>query len=358
MRVYVASKLVHAPKWIALRDAGINVVSTWIDNPTIPPTDVEMEDLWVRCIAESAASDVILAYREEKEILKGSFIEIGSALACGATIFAVGFDYMTFIHHPRVTVFPTLDDALIELEARKANEEYEAQISASMEPDQIEAADLTFEEELRSLINRYSKENGSNTPDFILAAHLSAYIDTLSEFMKNRDAWYDINKYDINGAGPVSLPENPAVAYFEKARENGDTRQYQKTAKTKIRKATPGKVYETVINGIVETTNTAKKDSYEVRGESGEIYLISEEKLKTRYVWENNDADGWGIYAAIGKVHAVCYYGNSLVFKAPWGEDMICNEGDFLCSTGGSDDVYRIERDTFFRTYSPLPRVI
>ena len=31
---------------------------------------------------------------------------------------------------------------------------------------------MTFHEELTALLNKYSKENGSNTPDFILALYL------------------------------------------------------------------------------------------------------------------------------------------------------------------------------------------
>ncbi len=32
---------------------------------------------------------------------------------------------------------------------------------------------MNFEEELRALINKHSKENGSDTPDFVLAEYLT-----------------------------------------------------------------------------------------------------------------------------------------------------------------------------------------
>ena len=47
-----------------------------------------------------------------------------------------------------------------------------------------------FEDELKSLLNRYSKENASNTPDFILAEYLMKCLDTYSLTVQRRDAWY------------------------------------------------------------------------------------------------------------------------------------------------------------------------
>ena len=41
--------------------------------------------------------------------------------------------------------------------------------------------ELTFREELGSLLNRRSKENTSNTPDFILAAFLEECLDAFDE---------------------------------------------------------------------------------------------------------------------------------------------------------------------------------
>ena len=50
-----------------------------------------------------------------------------------------------------------------------------------------------FEYELYLLINRFSQENMSNTPDFILARYL---VDSLSAFNNSvnaREAWYGRN---------------------------------------------------------------------------------------------------------------------------------------------------------------------
>jgi hypothetical protein len=48
-----------------------------------------------------------------------------------------------------------------------------------------------FEEELRSLINKYSKENESNTPDFILAEYLLSCLEAFNTACNERNKWYN-----------------------------------------------------------------------------------------------------------------------------------------------------------------------
>ena len=47
-----------------------------------------------------------------------------------------------------------------------------------------------FRKELEPLINKYSKENGSDTPDFILARYLENVLDNFDAAVKERDEWY------------------------------------------------------------------------------------------------------------------------------------------------------------------------
>lgn len=49
-----------------------------------------------------------------------------------------------------------------------------------------------FCEDLDALLNRYSRENGSNTPDFILGAFLRKCLDSWNEATKARDQWYGV----------------------------------------------------------------------------------------------------------------------------------------------------------------------
>lgn len=50
---------------------------------------------------------------------------------------------------------------------------------------------MTFQKELTSLINRYSKENKSNTPDFILAEYMNECLLIFERIIAKRDEWYE-----------------------------------------------------------------------------------------------------------------------------------------------------------------------
>lgn len=47
-----------------------------------------------------------------------------------------------------------------------------------------------FKIELTSLLNRYSKENDSNTPDFILAEYMISCLNNFNTATKMRENWY------------------------------------------------------------------------------------------------------------------------------------------------------------------------
>ena len=48
----------------------------------------------------------------------------------------------------------------------------------------------TFEHAIREVINRYSMENGSDTPDFVLAKYLEGCLTLLDEATNRRKKWY------------------------------------------------------------------------------------------------------------------------------------------------------------------------
>lgn len=52
-----------------------------------------------------------------------------------------------------------------------------------------DASPQTFRQELAAVINRHSKENGSNTPDFILAGFLNACLEAYEIAVSTRRAW-------------------------------------------------------------------------------------------------------------------------------------------------------------------------
>lgn len=47
-----------------------------------------------------------------------------------------------------------------------------------------------FEQELTNLINAYSKESSSDTPDFILAHYLASCLDIFNFALIQRTKWY------------------------------------------------------------------------------------------------------------------------------------------------------------------------
>lgn len=50
-----------------------------------------------------------------------------------------------------------------------------------------------FQKELEHLINKHSVENGSNTPDFILAEYLMACLTAFDLFTLKREEWYGVH---------------------------------------------------------------------------------------------------------------------------------------------------------------------
>lgn len=109
--IYVASKVRHAHIWKTYRDMGYPINSTWIDESG--PGESDLPNLWHQCIKQAKSADVLVAYVEPGDVLKGAYIEIGAALAVGTTIIAVGFDpSISFLRHRSVIVVHVLDDAM------------------------------------------------------------------------------------------------------------------------------------------------------------------------------------------------------------------------------------------------------
>lgn len=55
-----------------------------------------------------------------------------------------------------------------------------------------------FANELLSLLNKHSKENESNTPDFILAEYLIGCLKVFNESVNNRQIWYKTDNSPID----------------------------------------------------------------------------------------------------------------------------------------------------------------
>lgn len=87
--IYIASKTKHAPKWRKIREHGVRINSTWIDEAE-PGQSLDLAKLAVNCIHEIQNADTVVLYCESEEVLKGSLIEFGAALAFGKKVVIIG----------------------------------------------------------------------------------------------------------------------------------------------------------------------------------------------------------------------------------------------------------------------------
>jgi len=63
-----------------------------------------------------------------------------------------------------------------------------------------------FELELTELINKHSIENGSNTPDFMLAAYLVSCLNNWNTSIMEREKWYGRVKPTVSAPTTITVP--------------------------------------------------------------------------------------------------------------------------------------------------------
>lgn len=140
---------------------------------------------------------------------------------------------------------------------------------------------------------------------------------------------------------------------------------YKKFKEVYARRSVEGEKVETYIGGIKETQNVAKSGDYVVKNmtDSEEEYILPSDKFQGRYEYKSRFDDTWDIYMATGKCRALLFdneikelIGKEKEFKfiAAWGEEMICQEGDWLAcpsAEGEVKEIYRIAGKEFQDTY-------
>jgi hypothetical protein len=63
----------------------------------------------------------------------------------------------------------------------------------------------SFVKELEHIINKYSMENGSNTPDFILASLLNEVLQVFNSTVKHREEWYGRGQQFEANVAPIDI---------------------------------------------------------------------------------------------------------------------------------------------------------
>ena len=114
MVFYVSSKVKYASIWRDLRERGISINSTWIDQ--IGPTDdIDLVMLSKQCIKEASEADALLLYTEHDDLLKGALLECGASLAAGHPVICIGSGKSishVFTRHPLWFSAANIDDAV------------------------------------------------------------------------------------------------------------------------------------------------------------------------------------------------------------------------------------------------------
>jgi nucleoside 2-deoxyribosyltransferase len=114
IKVYTASKLVHAPLWrILVEDwPGVEFVARWPFNE-FPDEATFARVFWEHDLEDVGRCDVVLVYAAYDDKLRGALVEAGMALALGKQVIVVGDhrDYGTWRHHPRVHGVADLEQA-------------------------------------------------------------------------------------------------------------------------------------------------------------------------------------------------------------------------------------------------------
>lgn len=81
-------------------------------------------------------------------------------------------------------------------------------------PMALGGSPANLREAIQHYINYFSQENGSDTPDFILAEYLTDCLDTFDKALKAREKWYGRPIGGTKAVGPT--PHVPS-----KAKEGG-----------------------------------------------------------------------------------------------------------------------------------------
>ncbi len=141
---------------------------------------------------------------------------------------------------------------------------------------------------------------------------------------------------------------------------------YRKSLQVHARSAVPGEVVISVTDTGVETRNTAAPDDVVVRNltKAREEYIVDQKTFDELYTAVEAVDDSWTLYDPSGEIRAVeisrdmrelLRVGKEFLIIAPWDNEQLCREGDFLAAPlPGLDKVYRIARSEFDQTYTRM----
>ncbi len=147
--------------------------------------------------------------------------------------------------------------------------------------------------------------------------------------------------------------QNDMITFFKE--NQFKAKLFEKFSTADVRLAKEGEVIQTILDGEVETVNTAKSNDVVIRGTRGEEYIMDKDKFAKRYDLTSKTLDNtYQNVKATGTCVAYQYQGEPMEFNAAWNEKMIIKADDWLATTDDSvPEVYRIEKQAFAETYKP-----
>lgn len=113
MKIYTASKTIHAEMWRSLRKEfpSIHFTASWPDlialNLESDKSPLVFRDAWEQNIREVLEADKLILFHLSGESHEGSFIEAGAALGAGKRVYIVSNDayvLSSWRYHPLVTI--------------------------------------------------------------------------------------------------------------------------------------------------------------------------------------------------------------------------------------------------------------
>jgi hypothetical protein len=110
-------------------------------------------------------------------------------------------------------------------------------------------------------------------------------------------------------------------------------------------------VVVTKINGVKETTNSAKRGDVIFTGPLGEQYVVGPSKFISLYNVQEGIATPRPLPRMVAKMTKFLLHNKPLEFMAPWGESMLLAPGDYLVQDPSGKGHYRIEKKAFALTY-------
>lgn len=131
------------------------------------------------------------------------------------------------------------------------------------------------------------------------------------------------------------------------------TPMYEKFGIIEARHTTPGEAVMITIGLVTDACYLAYEGDMVITGSKGQVSVMSKKKFDRLY----DESDKPGIYKAKGVVKAVPVPLGTpqFYFRAPWGEQHLVKEGDYIVTSKADnfdpEKCYRIRKSVFESSY-------